>query len=269
MSSELSRKNIPLGGKAIGVIPARCASTRFPDKPLALINGIPMVCWTLGHASRALSLREVFVAAEDEQIVEAVQQGGREAKLVKGEFRSGSDRVAEAVRDCDAPIIVNIQADEPLINPADIDAAVLLLVAHPEFEVTTLVRPISNMEEYLDPNCVKVVMDHRNRCLYFSRSPVPAHQKKPRSSELAADIPFRGHVGIYCFRQDALQRFSRLPRSSLEECEGLEQLRFLEFGGVIGATEVRETGPGVNTPEDLRRAEQFITEHGIEFPSAS
>lgn len=265
MNFQPSSHHIPFGGRAIGVIPARCASTRFPDKPLALINGVPLVCWTLSRARRAGALQDVFVAAEDPQIVEAVCQWGGKATLVQGNFRSGSDRVAEAVRSIDAPAIVNIQSDEPLISPADIDEALRLLENHPEFGVATLVRPILRVEEYLDPNCVKAVMDENGRCLYFSRSPIPALHRQGLNSGLADDAPCRAHIGLYCYRRTALQRFAGLPRSPLEECEGLEQLRFLEFEGIIGALEVKNDSPNINTPDDLNRVEQYITEHGIEF----
>jgi len=258
-----SDRRIPFDGQAIGVIPARLASTRFPDKPLALIHNVPMVCWTLKRASQSQSLREVFVAAEDEAIVEEVQKRGGKARLVKGDFRSGSDRVARAVRGLDVPAVVNIQADEPLIEPAVIDQALALLESRLDFEVTTAVRPIKHLEEYLDPNCVKVVMDRQGRCLYFSRAPLPAQRHKSLHGELPQGTLFRKHIGLYCFRRIALQRFTDLPESRLESCESLEQLRILEFGGTIGAVETSEITPSIDSPQDLLALERHISEHNI------
>ncbi|MFH1862958.1 MAG: 3-deoxy-manno-octulosonate cytidylyltransferase [bacterium] len=256
---------VPFKGEAIGVIPARCASTRFPDKPLALLRGIPMVCWTLYHAEKVSGLKEVMVAAEDEAIVEAVQKHGGKARLIQGVYRTGSDRVAAAVAGRDAPAIVNIQADEPLLDPATIDRALHLLEDHPEFDVTTVYFRLQEWKDYQDPNCVKVVVNQRQQCLYFSRSPIPAIRKASNARILPEGIRFFCHLGIYCFRPEALRRFTQLPSSSLEECEGLEQLRLLENGMVIGAVESTRTLPGVNTLEDLHIAEHYLKEHGIEF----
>jgi len=231
MNLELDRGRIPFGGEAVGVIPARCASTRFPDKPLALIAGIPMICWTLKNAGQAASFKEVFVVAEDQVIVDAVHKWGGKARLVRGSFRTGSDRVAEAVKGSDAPAVVNIQADEPFIDAAGIDEALGLLEDHPDFGITTIIRPISSVEDYHNPNSVKVVQ----------------------------------HIGIYCYRRSALDYFARLPSSPLEKLESLEQLRFLESGGLIGAVKVKAAGPSVNAIEDLRLAERFIRENNINF----
>jgi 3-deoxy-manno-octulosonate cytidylyltransferase (CMP-KDO synthetase) len=239
------------------------ASTRFPGKPLARIGGVPMICWTARRASQAKSLREVFIAAEDQSIVVEALKFGLNARLVRGEFQAGSDRVAAAVRDLSAPVVVNIQADEPLIEPEIIEAALELLESRPEFGITTAVRPIRFPEEYRDPHCVKVILDHQDRCLYFSRASIPA-QRKP-SSELLPGVPFWRHVGLYCFRREVLDQFSHLPSSPLEICEGLEQLRFLEAGGAIGAVRLVEAVPGVDTPEDLLALEKHISVNNISY----
>jgi 3-deoxy-manno-octulosonate cytidylyltransferase (CMP-KDO synthetase) len=251
-------------GQAIGVIPARLASTRFPNKPLALIHNLPMICWTLRSAARARSLREVFVAAQDEAIVAAVLKQGGAAKLIQGDFRSGSDRVAEAVRGLDVPAVVNIQADEPLIEGEEIDRALALLEARPEFAVTTVVRPMRNTDEYLNPNCVKAVLDQNSRCLYFSRAPVPAQKNPAWGQQLPEGFRFFKHIGIYCFRRMALQRFSQLPESALENCEGLEQLRLLEYGAAIGAVVSSSFAPAVDAPEDLLALEEHLRRKGSE-----
>ncbi len=260
-----SAAGAPFSGDAVGIIPARCASSRFPDKPLAEIAGAPMICWTLKNASKARGLREVFVAAEDEKIVQAVRECGGKALLVKGAFRSGSDRVAAAARDLDAEVIVNIQGDEPLISPAAIDEALHLLQKRPEFGVTTIVKPFYETEDYLDPNQVKVIVDQKQRCLYFSRAPIPYRHRSSAASGSVRRGPFFHHIGIYCFRKNVLMEFSRLPESLLEEIEGLEQLRYLEYGGSIGAVIIADTGPSINTADDLKTAEAFIKEHDIQF----
>lgn len=262
------RQTIPFGGKALGVIPARRASTRFPDKPLALIKGIPMICWTLKRASEAEFLSDTFVAAEDPGIVDAVAACGGKAELVRGDFTCGSERVAAAARTSDAPVIINIQADVPLLDPAIIDDALTLLESHPEFDVTTAVTPISNIDSYQNPNCVKVVVDTNCHCLYFSRSPIPALHRNKAESELPPAIPFYRHIGFYCFRKEALERFAVLPPSPLEACEGLEQLRILEAGGKIGAVVATQVGPGVDSPDDLRKAEEYLTAMNISFSEA-
>ncbi|MCX6641424.1 MAG: 3-deoxy-manno-octulosonate cytidylyltransferase [bacterium] len=255
----------PFNREAIGVIPARCASIRFPNKPLALIQGVPMICWTLKRSGLAKLLRQVIVAAEDPEVVSVVQQWGGTARLVQGNFTSGSDRIAAAVRDLDAPVVVNIQGDEPFIDPDIIDKAIALLAARSDFDVTTAVRPILNLQEYRAPNSVKAVLDATGRCLYFSRSPIPAIQKMEHSEVLPRDVPFYLHIGLYCFRREALYRFTSLPKSPLEACEGLEQLRLLEAGGSIGAVVVEKMGPGINSPEDLPLAEQYALEHKIRY----
>jgi 3-deoxy-manno-octulosonate cytidylyltransferase (CMP-KDO synthetase) len=239
------------------------ASTRFPGKPLARIGGVPMICWTARRASQAKSLREVFIAAEDQSIVEEARKYGLKARLVQGDFKAGSDRVTAAVRDLNAPVVVNIQADEPLIEPEIIDATLELLESRPEFGLTTAVRPIRFPEEYRDPHCVKVILDTQDRCLYFSRASIPAQRKS--TSEFPTDVPLWRHVGLYCFRREVLDQFSSLPSSPLEISEGLEQLRYLEAGGTIGAVRLIEAVPGVDTPEDLLALEKHISNHNISY----
>jgi 3-deoxy-manno-octulosonate cytidylyltransferase (CMP-KDO synthetase) len=222
-----------------------------------------MICWTARQASQAKSLREVIVAAEDQAIVDEVIRQGGKAVLVQGHFKAGSDRVAAAVRNLDAPAVVNIQADEPLIEPEVIDAALELLESRPEFGITTAVRPILFTEEYRDPNCVKAILDQKDRCLYFSRASIPALRKP--TVGLPVGVPLWRHVGLYCFRREALDQFPDLPVSSLEDLEGLEQLRFLEAGGNIGAVRLMEAIPGVDTPQDLLAIERHINERGISY----
>ena len=224
-----------------------------------------MICWTWKRACQAQSLSDVFVAAEDEEIVKVVRDYGGKAMRVSGDFRSGSDRVAAAVRGREVAAVVNIQADEPFIEPRIIDDALALLEERPDFDVTTAVRVISRLEEYIDPHCVKVVLDRNRRCLYFSRAPIPAQKSKTSAAELPAGIPFYRHIGLYSFRRQALERFSVLPESALERCEGLEQLRWLEAGATIGAVETHTALPAVDTPEDLLALDNHLTKLGIHY----
>jgi 3-deoxy-manno-octulosonate cytidylyltransferase (CMP-KDO synthetase) len=224
-----------------------------------------MICWTVARASRTRGLGDVFVAAEDPEIVAAVQKHGFKAELVRGDFKTGSDRVAFAVRNLEAPVIVNIQADEPLLDPEIVDQALRLLEAHPEFDVTTAVRPIRDYPEYTNPNCVKAVLDQNQRCLFFSRSPLPAIRKASPAHVLPAEIPFYKHLGLYCFRREALIKFGRMQESPLERCEGLEQLRILEWGGTIGAVVTITTAPDVNSPEDLLAVQDYLKNHNIQY----
>lgn len=267
--TNVGGEQIPFEGNAIGIIPARLDSTRFPNKPLALIAGVPLICWTLKRSRQAKFLKDVFVAAQDQKIVDAVLRWGGQVKLIRGDFRTGSDRVASAAQGLDVPVVVNIQADEPLLDPLMIDQALQMLEERPELGITTIVRPLSDVKDYLDPNCVKVVMREDGGCLYFSRAPIPMTHQVEATNSFPDDIPIRHHVGIYCYRQDALRRFAKLPTSALERCEGLEQLRFIEFGGAIGAIEVAKAGPSINTVEDLRLAEEYITENNITFESTA
>ena len=224
-----------------------------------------MICWTIARASRALGLGDLFVAAEDPEIVAAVQKYGFKAELVRGDFKTGSDRIAFAARNSDAPVIVNIQADEPLIDPALIDQTLLLLEDHPEFDATTAVRPIYDYAEYINPNCVKAVLDRNQRCLLFSRSPLPAIRKTSPMKILPDKIPFYKHLGLYCFRRETLIKYSQTQESPLERCEGLEQLRILEWGGTIGAVVTTAAVPDVNSPEDLLAVQAYIKDHDIHY----
>jgi 3-deoxy-manno-octulosonate cytidylyltransferase (CMP-KDO synthetase) len=265
MEPERSADRKPFSGKAIGVIPARLASSRFSNKPLTPIHGIPMICWTARSASQAEGLSEVIVAAEDQEIVDTVERYGGKAQLVQGTFRTGSDRIAAAVKGMDASVVVNIQGDEPLIEAAVIDKALQMLDRRGELGITTVVTPITDIETYLNPNCVKVVLDTKGKCLYFSRSPIPARHKRQDEDSLKPDAPYWLHIGVYCYRRKVLTDFAALPQHPLERIEGLEQLRFLEAGGQIGAVEVKDCPPGINAPEDLQIVEKYIEEHGIEY----
>ena len=238
---------------AIGVIPARLGSTRFPGKALAAETGLPIVVHVLEQARRATRLGRVLVAAPDPAILEAVRSHGGEAVLTREDHPNGTTRIAEAIAsiapDGDpATIVVNIQGDEPLIDPAHIDRAVELLEADPGAWISTLACPFGSGEDPNDPNLVKAVVGVSGRAVYFSRACVPFHRD-------AADPPPRRlrHLGLYAYRRHALLRLASLPESPLERSERLEQLRALEHGIAIAVGEVDGAEGGIDTPEQYAR----------------
>ena len=235
--------------RAIGVIPSRYSSSRFPGKALASLHGVPLVVWVARGASEAKLLEKVLVATDDERIAAAVRDAGIEAALTSGELRSGSDRVWEAARGIDCDLIVNIQGDEATIRGDVIDACIRPLLESEEADVVTLRTPISDSDELQNPNAVKVVTDSRGYALYFSRSVIPhADGGEPRGG-----LHYR-HIGIYAYRRAALERFAGLPRSNLEEAERLEQLRGLEAGLRYLVLDTDYRSVDVNTPADLAKA---------------
>jgi 3-deoxy-manno-octulosonate cytidylyltransferase (CMP-KDO synthetase) len=239
------------------LIPARLASTRLPNKPLADIGGQPMVVRVAQRAS-ASSAQRVVVAADNSAIVQACQDHGVEAILTRSDHASGSDRLAEA---CELlglagqDVVVNVQGDEPLIDPALIDSVADKLQAHSEASMSTAAHPIESVADFTNPNVVKVVLDSGGFALYFSRAPVPWWRDAFATGvqDLPQPRPLR-HVGIYGYRADFLRLFPRLPQAPIELAEALEQLRALWHGHRI-AVQVTATAPGagVDTPEDLER----------------
>ena len=238
----------------VAVIPARWASTRFPGKPLADLAGEPMIAHVVRRAAEASTVGHVIVATDDERIAQAAERAGAEP-VMTGYCASGTDRVAAAVAGRGKwELVVNIQGDEPLLSGKNVDVLVEGLLADGGAPMSTLCRPLE-VERAEDPNAVKVVRDARGRALYFSRSPIPY----PRDPEAAAKL-WRLHLGIYGFRRETLERFVALPPSGLELAEGLEQLRALENGIPILVLDAPHPAFGVDTPEDLRRAEEIIAE---------
>jgi 3-deoxy-manno-octulosonate cytidylyltransferase (CMP-KDO synthetase) len=240
--------------RVVGIIPARLRSTRLPRKLLLAETGRPLIQYTWEATQRAKSLSDVIVAADDAEIVTAVKKFGGRCELT-GEHPSGTDRVAEVVRRCcsDADIIVNIQGDEPEIDPASIDLLVSLMTSHPGSAMATLATPIRTRAQWLDPACVKVVCGSAGQALYFSRCPIPFCRDRDPEELLAADSPWRLHLGIYAYRRDFLLRLTTLPPSRLEQLEKLEQLRVLEAGETILVGEVAHCSVGIDTPEDYAR----------------
>ncbi len=235
------------------VIPARHASTRLPGKPLALIAGLPMIL----HVQR-LALRsgaaEVIVATDDARIRDACSAAGADVEMTDAGHASGTDRIAEVAARRGWPpesIVVNVQGDEPMLPPALIAQAAALLAGDPGASIATLATPITEATDYEDRNVVKVVADTRGRALYFSRAPIPWNRGGAAMPAGAA----RRHIGLYAYRVAALQKLAALPPSAHERVEKLEQLRALEAGMAIAIADASEVpGPGIDTPEDLKRA---------------
>jgi 3-deoxy-manno-octulosonate cytidylyltransferase (CMP-KDO synthetase) len=242
--------------KIVGIVPARYGSTRFPGKPLAFIAGKTLIQHVVERCQQAAALSEVIVATDDTRIWEVAQNFCR-AEMTAPDHPSGSDRIAEVAGRCACDAIVNIQGDEPLIDPAVIDAVAGALE---KSEMSTAATLIRNPEEYDNPNVVKVVVNHANRALYFSRRTVPyLREAASRSvSEQLAAFPFLKHLGIYGYRRETLLRLVRFPVSPLEAAEKLEQLRALENGIEIGVVKVEYDSVGVDVPADVARVEQLL-----------
>ncbi len=240
--------------RTVGIIPARYASSRFPGKALADLAGKPMVQHVVERAARASLLDEVLVATDDMRIAEAVQRFGGQARMTSPKHPSGTDRIAEVVGGLDCDLVVNIQGDEPLIDPAVIDQAVLPLVQDSSIAMGTLARPMG-LDEAADPSKVKVVVDRRGFALYFSRSRIPyIRDDTPPPPER----PYLLHMGLYVYRRDTLLRLAALPPTPLEERERLEQLRALEHGIGIRVVVTEHESFGVDTPADLERVRRMV-----------
>ncbi|MDE2050773.1 MAG: 3-deoxy-manno-octulosonate cytidylyltransferase [Gammaproteobacteria bacterium] len=246
-------------------IPARHGSTRLPGKMLAPLHGKPMLQWVYERA-RASGARDVLIATDDEAIAAAANAFGAVARMTSAAHASGTDRLAELAaieRWPEADIVVNVQGDEPLIPPALIRQVATLLDSDPEAAIATLATPVESLEEFLDPNAVKVVADSQGRALYFSRAPVPWNRDGAPAG-LSSQHVFAGarrHVGIYAYRVGALRRLSSLAPTALEKVERLEQLRALEYGLVIRVADAEERpGPDVNTAQDLDRVARLLSQ---------
>jgi 3-deoxy-manno-octulosonate cytidylyltransferase (CMP-KDO synthetase) len=245
------------------VIPARHGSTRLPGKVLAPIKGKPMLQWVHERAG-ASGARSVWIATDDPAIADAARAFGAQARMTSAAHASGTDRIAElAVMESwpDTDVVVNVQADEPLMPPALIRQVAALLDSEPQAAIATLATPVESLAEFLDPNAVKVVTDARGRALYFSRAPIP-WSRDGAPSGLTSQRVFAGarrHVGIYAYRVGALRRLAALAPTMLEGVERLEQLRALEQRLVIRVADAEERpGPDVNTAEDLERVAALL-----------
>lgn len=245
--------------KTVGIIPARWASSRLPGKLLLAKTGKPLLQYTWEAACRAKRLSEVIVATDSVVILDAVTKFGGRAEMT-GEHASGTDRIAEVARTCcpEADLLVNIQGDEPELDPRQIDTLVETMRKHPETEMATLATSIRSREVLEDVSCTKVVCAKDGRALYFSRAAIPVcRDASPEDIEtlLAQDPPWKLHLGIYAYRREFLQRLTELPVSPLERLEKLEQLRALEAGATIQVALVEHYAVGIDTPSDYA---QFV-----------
>ncbi len=255
MKDFLSPPSAPVR-RVLGLIPARYASTRFPGKPLHPIAGKPLIEHVVERCKRAKSLSEVIVATDDRRIADVARKFCR-VEMTRADHPSGSDRIAEVAARCACDAVVNIQGDEPLIDPAVIDAVAAALGGN---EMSTAATLIQDPAEYDNPNVVKVVVNVAGRALYFSRRTIPfLRDDASRSAgEQMAAFPFLKHLGIYGYRRETLLRLVTFPVSPLEQAERLEQLRALENGIQIAVVQVKYDGVGVDTPEDVARVEAFL-----------
>jgi 3-deoxy-manno-octulosonate cytidylyltransferase (CMP-KDO synthetase) len=239
--------------KITAVIPARYASTRFPGKPLAEIAGKPMLQWVWEGVQGAELVNRTIVATDDARIQRVVAAFGGECIMTRSDHPSGTDRVAEAVADDDADIVVNIQGDEPLIRGEIIDALIRPFESDPSLSMSTASRALTADEDPADPHLVKVVTDASGRALYFSRSPIP-HLRDGSPGQAA----YRAHIGIYAYRKAFLKQLAAWPPTPLETAEKLEQLRVLERGHHIQVVQVDYAAVGVDRPEDVAKAEALL-----------
>jgi len=236
--------------RVLGVIPARFNSTRFPGKPLALIKGKPMIQRVYERCQRSALIDDLIVATDHPQIQKTVESFGGRVKMTSANLPSGTDRIVEAILDDPAEIIINIQGDEPLIDPALIDQT-LQPCLQGRAQVSTPVMEIDNEDVALDPNIVKVVTTPDWKILYFSRTPIPSHRMEGKKTWLQ-------HIGLYVYNRETLLQYSQWSPTPLEQKEKLEQLRLLEHGITILAVLTRYQGCAVDVPADIQKVEQWL-----------
>lgn len=240
----------------IGIIPARYASTRFPGKPLALLAGKTVIQHVYEKASKALST--VYVATDDKRIYQAVTAFGGRAVMTRADHKNGTERIAEAIDKIghSYDVVVNIQGDEPFIQPSQIES-LCHCFDDAQTDIATLGKPFDNMDSVRNPNSPKIVTDNRGFALYFSRSIIP-FVRGVEEKEWLQHFPFLKHLGIYAYRTEVLKQITQLPQSTLERAESLEQLRWLQNGYRIKVALTEKETVGIDTPADLKRAELFL-----------
>jgi 3-deoxy-manno-octulosonate cytidylyltransferase (CMP-KDO synthetase) len=249
---------MPTEPKVIAVIPARWESSRFPGKPLALISGRPMIHWVAEQASKSQLVSEVIVATDDSRIYESVSRAGWQVVMTSTDHASGTDRIVEVVEDMDCDIIVNVQGDEPMIPPENIDLVVQALQNEPNSPVSTLMIAITDRDEMLNPNTTKVVVDQMGQALYFSRAPIPFDRDGETAEPSGAGILGYKHIGLYAYRKSFIQQFPKLQSSQLEQSEKLEQLRILDNGFSIKVVETKHNSIGVDCEADRVKVEEHL-----------
>lgn len=245
--------------KFIGIIPARYASTRFPGKPLAQLGGKPVIQHV--YEKVAACLETAYVATDDQRIYDTVKSFGGNVVMTRTDHKSGTDRIEEAIEKIggDWDVVVNVQGDEPFIHPSQIDT-ICHCFDDASTQIATLGKPFTSMEAVENPNSPKIVVDNKGFAMYFSRSVIPFVRGK-ETAEWLEHYPFLKHLGIYAYRKEVLREVTRLPQSSLELAESLEQLRWLQNGYKIkvGTTDIETVG--IDTPADLANAEAFLSNH--------
>ncbi len=252
--------------KAYGIIPSRFGSSRFPGKPLAVLAGKPLVAWVVEAVRRANGLDEVLVATDDERIVRAVEACGGKAVMTPSDLPSGTDRVACAARNflgrdfADDDILVNVQGDEPLIDPRLVEGLVAKLRASGRYDMATAVTPIRSAGDFAAKTVVKVVLDRDDGALYFSRAPIPCD--RDAAPDFASSALYVRHLGVYAYRGGFLKRYIAEPPCALERTEKLEQLRALWMGAKIAVVRTEDEGVGVDTPEDAERVAKILAARG-------
>jgi 3-deoxy-manno-octulosonate cytidylyltransferase (CMP-KDO synthetase) len=244
--------------KIVGIIPARYASSRLPGKPLAVILDKPMIEWVYRNVKKSRLVEQVIVATDDQRIYDAVCAFGGEVIMTPNDMQTGSDRIAYIAHQLpEAEIIVNIQGDEPFISGSVIDDAIMPLLVDLKLPVSTLVKKISSVNELNNPSVVKVVFNNDSNAIYFSRAAIPFMRDKLSVENEIKEGRFYKHIGMYVYRKEFLLYYTRLPQSSLEQAEKLEQLRILENGFTIRVVETEYESIAVDTQEDLYRARTY------------
>jgi 3-deoxy-manno-octulosonate cytidylyltransferase (CMP-KDO synthetase) len=236
------------------VIPARYGATRLPGKPLVSLGGQPMIQRVYERAKLAARAQRVIVATDDERILKAVENFGGDARMTRPDHRTGTERVAEVAAHEKGDVFVNVQGDEPLLDPAAVDTAIDALLEEPAASIATVATPIKTPADIMDPNVVKTVLDFDNNGLYFSRAPIPW----VRDTASKIQVRHLKHLGLYVFQRDALLEYPTLPQGELERIEQLEQLRWLENGWKIRVAEVEHDAVSVDVPEDVARVEKLL-----------
>jgi 3-deoxy-manno-octulosonate cytidylyltransferase (CMP-KDO synthetase) len=240
--------------RVVIVIPARYGSTRLPGKPLAILAGQPMIQRVYERAKLAERADEVLVATDDERIVKAVEGFGGKARMTRSDHRTGTERVAEVAAHVEGDVFVNVQGDEPLLDPVAVDTAIDALLQEPIAAIATVATPIKVPADIMDPNVVKTVLDFDDNGIYFSRAPIPW----VRGRDTKIQVRHLKHLGLYVFQRDALLEYPTLPQGELERIEQLEQLRWLENGWKIRVAEVEHDAVSVDVPEDVSRVEKLL-----------
>jgi 3-deoxy-manno-octulosonate cytidylyltransferase (CMP-KDO synthetase) len=244
--------------RIVVVIPARYGATRLPGKPLVQLAGKPMIQHVYERAKLAKRADQVIVATDDERILKAVEEFGGEARMTRADHRTGTERVAEVAAHVAGDVFVNVQGDEPLLDPAAVDTAVSSLLEEPPASISTVATPVKTPGDIMDPNVVKTVVDFDGNALYFSRAPIP--WVRDTGSKIL--VRHMKHLGLYVFQREALLEYPTLPQGELERIEQLEQLRWMENGWKIRVAEVEHDAVSVDVPADVERVEKLLQGKG-------